>query len=94
LLQGVLQAMPALQVAEEIQIELTPHERDVLKGVKAVNPETYVAYSKGRYFWNKRTSDRMKKAIDYFSEDLEAKKTSAEADLDRTIQDPAFDVKL
>jgi TolB-like protein/DNA-binding winged helix-turn-helix (wHTH) protein len=63
-----LQRQVARAIAEEIQIELTSHEQAVLKSVKVVNPDAYEAYLKGRYFWNKRTSDGMKKAIDYFSE--------------------------
>ena len=62
-----LQRQVARAIAEEIQIELTSHERDVLKSVKAVNPDAYEAYLKGRYFWNKRTADGIKKAIDYFN---------------------------
>jgi tetratricopeptide (TPR) repeat protein len=40
----------------------------VLKNVKVVNPQAYEAYLKGRYFWNKRTADGLKKAIDYFNQ--------------------------
>jgi TolB-like protein/DNA-binding winged helix-turn-helix (wHTH) protein len=66
-----LQRQVARAVAEEIQVELTSHERDVLKSVKAVNPDAYEAYLKGRYFWNKRTADGMKEAITYFSRAIE-----------------------
>ncbi len=66
-----LQRQVARAIAEEIQIELTSHERDVLKSVKAVNPDAYEAYLKGRYFWNKRTPDGMKKAIANFSEAIQ-----------------------
>ena len=66
-----LQKQVARAIAEEIRIELTPHERDVLKSVKAVNPDAYEAYLKGRYFWNKRTGDSLKKAADYFKQAIE-----------------------
>jgi len=33
-----------------------------------VNPDAYDAYLKGRYFWNKRTGQGLKKAIDYFDQ--------------------------
>jgi len=42
-------------------------ERAALQNPKAVNPEAYEAYLKGRYFWNKRTGDGLKKAIGYFN---------------------------
>ena len=66
-------------LTEQIHIELTSHERDVLKNVKAVNPDAYEAYLKGRYFWNKRTADGMKKAIDYFNQAIEKDPNYAQA---------------
>jgi tetratricopeptide (TPR) repeat protein len=36
-----------------------------------VNPDAYEAYLKGRYSWNKRTADGLKKAIDYFNQAIE-----------------------
>ena len=66
-----LQKQVARSIAEEIRIELTPHEQAVLKDVTRVNPEAYEAYLKGRYFWNKRTGDGLKEAIDYFNQSIE-----------------------
>src|SRR5579864_135297 len=66
-----LQRQVARAIAEEIQVELTSQERDVLKSVKAVNSDAYEAYLKGRYFWNKRTADGMREAISYFSRAIE-----------------------
>ena len=74
-----LQRQVARAIAEEIQVELTSHERDVLKRVKTVNPDAYEAYLKGRYFWNKRTADGMKKAIDYFNQAIEKDPNYAQA---------------
>jgi TolB-like protein/Tfp pilus assembly protein PilF len=66
-----LQKEVASSIVQEIRIELTPHEQAVLKNVNRVNPEAYEAYLKGRYFWNKRTADGLKKAIDNFNESIE-----------------------
>src|ERR1700683_3099069 len=66
-----LQKQVARSIAEEIRIELTPHEQAVLKNVTRVNAEAYEAYLKGRYFWNKRTADGLKEAIDYFNQAIE-----------------------
>jgi TolB-like protein/DNA-binding winged helix-turn-helix (wHTH) protein/Tfp pilus assembly protein PilF len=63
-----LQQRVADDIAEQIRIELTPQERANLKDVKRVNPEAYEDYLKGRYFWNKRTADGFKKAVDYFNQ--------------------------
>ncbi len=44
-----------------------------------MSPEAYEAYLKGRYFWNKRTGDGLKKAIEYFNHAIETDPTYAEA---------------
>jgi TolB-like protein/DNA-binding winged helix-turn-helix (wHTH) protein len=63
-----LQKQVAREIAGEIRIELTPREQAVLKNAPRVNPEAYEAYLKGRYFWNKRTAEGLKRAIDYFNQ--------------------------
>jgi Tfp pilus assembly protein PilF len=63
-----VQSRVARAIAEEIRVNVQPKEQAALKNVKAVNPEAYEAYLKGRYFWNKRTADGLKKAKDYFDE--------------------------
>jgi TolB-like protein/DNA-binding winged helix-turn-helix (wHTH) protein/Tfp pilus assembly protein PilF len=74
-----LQKKVARAIAEQIRINLTPQEQTVLKNVKVVNPEAYEAYLKGRYFWNKRTADGLKKAIDYFNQAIEKDPNYAQA---------------
>ena len=63
-----LQNTVARSIAEQIRINLSPQEQAVLKSAKVVNPEAYEAYLKGRYFWNKRTGDSLKTAVDYFNQ--------------------------
>jgi len=63
-----LQKEVARNIAEQIRIEVTPREQAALKSVKAIDPEAYEAYLKGRYFWDKRTADGLKKAVDYFNQ--------------------------
>jgi serine/threonine protein kinase/Flp pilus assembly protein TadD len=67
-----LQKKVARAIAEQIRIKLTPQEEAALQNVKAVNPEAYENYLKGRYFWNKRTADSVKKAIYYFNQAIES----------------------
>jgi TolB-like protein len=57
----------ARAIADQIRIKLNPQEHTELKKARALNAEAYEAYLKGRYFWNKRTGDGLKTAIDYFS---------------------------
>jgi TolB-like protein/DNA-binding winged helix-turn-helix (wHTH) protein/Flp pilus assembly protein TadD len=74
-----LQKQVARSIAEAIRLELTPREQAVLKRVKRVNPEAYEEYLKGRYFWNRRTADGFKKAVDYFNKAVAQDPTYAPA---------------
>src|SRR6266567_526496 len=64
-----LQKHVASAIAEQIRIELTPHEEAVLKNAKTVDPEAYEDYLKGRFFFNKRNSGE--KAQEYFQRAIE-----------------------
>jgi TolB-like protein/DNA-binding winged helix-turn-helix (wHTH) protein/Tfp pilus assembly protein PilF len=66
-----LQNRVASAIADQIRINLTPREQAALKTAKAVNPEAYQSYLKGRYFWNKRTADGLKAALAYFNQAIE-----------------------
>src|SRR6266516_760411 len=61
-----LQNNVARAIAGQIRVTLNRREEAVLENSKKVNPEAYDAYLKGRYFWNKRTGEGLKKAVDYF----------------------------
>ena len=74
-----LQSEVAQAVAEQIRATLSRRQQAVLGNRKTVNPAAYEDYLKGRYFWNKRTGDGLKKAIDYFSRAVETDPTYAEA---------------
>jgi len=63
-----LQDEVARTIANEIKITLTPQEQMSLTAVRPVNPGAYEAYLKGRYYWNKRTAEGIKKASDYFQQ--------------------------
>ena len=74
-----LQNQVARAIAEHIQISLDPREYAALKNDRAVNPEAYVSYLKGRYFWNKRTANGLKTAEAYFSQAVDEDPNYAEA---------------
>jgi TolB-like protein/DNA-binding winged helix-turn-helix (wHTH) protein/Flp pilus assembly protein TadD len=63
-----LQNQVARAIAQNIRVSLNPQEDAALKSNKVVNPEAYVSYLKGRYFWNKRTADGLKAAVAYFNQ--------------------------
>jgi TolB-like protein/DNA-binding winged helix-turn-helix (wHTH) protein/Flp pilus assembly protein TadD len=75
----VLQKSIARSIAEQIQATLNQQEQAALEHSKVVNAEAYEAYLRGRYFWNKRTGDGLKKAIEYFSSAIERNPRYAEA---------------
>ncbi len=66
-----LQSEVARAIADQIQINVNPQERAALKSVKAVNPQAYQSFLKGRFFWNKRTADGLKIALAYFNQAIE-----------------------
>jgi len=61
-----LQAEVASAIANEIQVKLTPSEKQQLATVRTVDPDAYLAYSYGRYYWNKRSPEFIQKGIEYF----------------------------
>ncbi|MGH7486118.1 MAG: tetratricopeptide repeat protein, partial [bacterium] len=74
-----LQNSVARAIAEQIQATLNRQEEAALESRTVVNPDALEAYLKGRYFWNKRTGDGLKKAIDYFNRAIDADPTYAKA---------------
>ena len=66
-----LQDDVARSIAREIQIEVTPEESAKLTSAREIDPAAYQAYLKGRYFWNLRTRDSVRKAIEYFEQAIQ-----------------------
>jgi TolB-like protein/DNA-binding winged helix-turn-helix (wHTH) protein/Tfp pilus assembly protein PilF len=61
-----LQSQVASAIVNEIRINLTPEEQQRLASTRSVSAESYEAYLKGRYYWNKRSQEGLTKAIEYF----------------------------
>ena len=61
-----LQSDVARAIADEVRVKVTPREQARLASVHATNQEAYLAYMKGRFYWNKRTEEGVKKGIEYF----------------------------
>ncbi len=68
-----------LNVQRDIAQEISSNLRTRISGAEQArvtkrytdNPEAYQLYLKGRYFWNKRTGDDLKKSIEYFNQAIE-----------------------
>jgi TolB-like protein/DNA-binding winged helix-turn-helix (wHTH) protein/Flp pilus assembly protein TadD len=74
-----LQSKVARAIADQIQISLNPREQAALKSAKVVDPEAYVSYLKGRYFWNKRSAESLKAALAYFNQAIDEDPAYAQA---------------
>ncbi len=55
-------------IANHIHIALTDAQQRRLANPQQTAPDAYVAYLKGRYYWNKRTAESIQKAIPYFQQ--------------------------
>ena len=60
----------AQRIAEELKTILTPEEKERIENSQTTNPEAYNLYLQGRYFWNKRTEEELKKSIEYFEKSI------------------------
>lgn len=63
-----LQNDVARAVAGEIQAKVTPQEQVRLARNRAVNPDAYEAYLKGRYYAENLTEETLLKSIGYFEQ--------------------------
>jgi serine/threonine-protein kinase len=67
------------EISEKLHLRMTDEERSRVSKRHTINPEAYQSYLKGRYHWNKRTQDGLRKSIEYFSEALDQDPTYAQA---------------
>src|SRR5262245_50329542 len=63
---SAIQADIVKDIAERLRLKLTGEEERLLAKRRPGNAEAYRLYLIGRYYWNKRTEEGLKKAIDYF----------------------------
>jgi TolB-like protein/Tfp pilus assembly protein PilF len=61
-----LQATIASAVATAVRVELNADDAKRFATVRAVAPEVYEAYLKGRFYWNQRTADSLRTAVHHF----------------------------
>jgi adenylate cyclase len=58
----------AKTIADTLQAKLSVPERTAIAKTPTTNNEAYELYLRGRFFWNKRTGDDLKRALDYFNQ--------------------------
>ena len=61
-----LQSEVACAVADEIRVQVSPQDKERLGEIRRVDPQAYEAYLRGRYYWNRRTEEGIKKGIESF----------------------------
>jgi serine/threonine-protein kinase len=74
-----LEADVVRNLADAVRLTLRSDARDRLATVRAVAPEAYEEYLKGRYEWNNRTPRSLQAAIDHFNRAAELDPTYAPA---------------
>jgi TolB-like protein/Tfp pilus assembly protein PilF len=67
------------RVSGMLAVTLTGEERALVTKHYTNNADAYQLYLKGRYFWNKRTGEAIRKGIDYFSQAIEKDQNYAPA---------------
>src|SRR5215213_9505388 len=56
------------QVTQSLALRLSGEQERQLAKRYTNNPEAYQLYLRGRYFWNKRTGDDIRKSVEYFEQ--------------------------
>ena len=74
-----LQSEVAKAIAGEIQVTILPQDLARLARPSAIDPEAYHSYLKGRYHWEKRSEEGLKRALHFFQEAIERDPTYAPA---------------
>ncbi|MCA1628969.1 MAG: tetratricopeptide repeat protein [Acidobacteria bacterium] len=62
----------AREISDKLRLKLSPREKKRLAKRHTENTEAYQLYMKGRYHWNKRTAEEIKKGIEYFRQAIDA----------------------
>ena len=65
------------EIYEKLHLRMTDEERSRVSKRHTINAEAYQSYLKGRYHWNKRTQEGLRKSIKYFTEALDKDPTYA-----------------
>ncbi len=74
-----LQEEVSTEIADKLRLKLTGAERKRLQKKATSNSTAYELYLKGRYHWNKRTEESVKRGIVFFREAIEADPSFANA---------------
>ena len=74
-----LYGLVARDVAGAIAIDLRRDDAERLTNVRAVDPDVYESYLKGRYYWNQRTAESLRTAVVHYETAIRLDPTYAPA---------------
>ena len=66
-----LQSEIARDVSSKLRVKLSGTDEQRLAKSYTANPEAYQLYLKGRFYWNKRASDSLKQAVEFYKQAIE-----------------------
>jgi TolB-like protein/Tfp pilus assembly protein PilF len=66
-----LQSEIARDVSNKLRTKLSGAEEQQVAKNYTANPEAYQLYLKGRFYWNKRTADSLKQAVEFYRQAIE-----------------------
>ena len=72
-----LESAVAEAIAGEVQVTITAEDKQRLQPSRPVSAQALDAYMRGRYFWNRRTEESLRRAAQYFQQSIEADPTYA-----------------
>ncbi|HEV2826027.1 MAG TPA: protein kinase [Pyrinomonadaceae bacterium] len=61
----------ARDISRNLRLRLSSLQQSRVGNLHTSNSEAYELYLKGRFYWNKRTGESLKKSLDYFSQSIE-----------------------
>jgi tetratricopeptide (TPR) repeat protein len=68
-----------MRISGNLEVTLTDSQKARLSGGDALNADAYERYLKGRYFWNQRTNEGYRNAIELFEEAIDLDPDYAQA---------------
>lgn len=74
-----LQEEMSREIADKLRLKLTGAEKKKLRKRTTENSEAYQLYLKGRYHWNKRTEESLRRGVQFFREAIESDPSFAAA---------------
>ncbi len=67
----------AQEISRTLRLKLSSSEQSRVGNLHTANGEAYELYLKGRFYWNQRTGESLKKSVDYFNQAIEKDPTYA-----------------